>query len=79
MKDLKHFYEKIVWAGDTFKHLFLLIIRLYWGVMFGLAGWRKFINCLGRVFWRMGSRDRFSFEVDEPSTHLHHDGGLFDC
>ncbi len=44
MMCFKRFYQGIILIGDNFKHLFLLMVRLYWGVLFFLSGWGKFVN-----------------------------------
>lgn len=44
---LTNFYKGLVRAGDGFKHYFLLIIRLYWGIALLETGWGKLHNIEG--------------------------------
>lgn len=41
---MKQFYEKIIEFGNGFRHLLLLVLRLYWGFSFFQAGWGKLQN-----------------------------------
>ena len=41
-RSLKGSYESIISTGNFLQHLFLLLIRLYWGYLFQAAGFYKF-------------------------------------
>lgn len=43
MKKLKHFYSYIISLGTHFQPILLLLMRICWGVLFIMAGWKKLI------------------------------------
>jgi putative oxidoreductase len=41
---VRHTYTALIHLGGFFSHFFLLLVRVYWGVLLALAGYGKFLS-----------------------------------